>query len=124
MAIDTTSFKTKLDAEVVKLEAELATVGRKNPLIPGDWEATPAVEENSHADENEVADSIEHFEENTAILKQLEIQLGEVRHALDRIANGTFGICEVCNQEIEADRLEANPSARTCKAHINEHPHN
>ncbi len=119
MAIDTQPFKAKLDTELKRLEEELATVGRKNPLVPGDWEATSSVEENSHSDTNEVADSMEHFEENTAILEQLEIQLKEVRHALDRISEGTYGTCEVCGAEIEADRLEANPSARTCKAHMN-----
>ena len=39
--------------------------------------------------------------------------------ALERIEKGTYGICEVGNEEIEEDRLNANPAARTCKAHLN-----
>jgi RNA polymerase-binding transcription factor DksA len=32
---------------------------------------------------------------------------------------GKYGICKVCGEEIEEARLEANPAAETCKAHLN-----
>ena len=121
MTIDTQKYKEKLEAELKRLVEELKTVGVQNPLIPGDWEPIPSSENNSQADENEVADSIDHFEENTAILKQLEIQYNEVRGALEKINNGTYGKCKVCGGEIEEARLDANPAAETCKTHINEH---
>ena len=35
------------------------------------------------------------------------------------IAAGTYGTCEVSGEQIEEDRLEADPAARTCKAHMN-----
>ncbi|MFA7193679.1 MAG: TraR/DksA C4-type zinc finger protein [Candidatus Paceibacterota bacterium] len=112
-------FKELLLAEKTRLEAELATVGRKNPENPDDWEATPSFTEDS-ADLNEFSDSIDNFETNTAILKQLETQYNDVKDALERIENGTYGVCEVSGEEIEEERLEANPSARTCKEHMNE----
>ena len=31
---------------------------------------------------------------------------------------GTYGSCEISGEAIEVERLEANPAARTCKAHI------
>ncbi|MCK5552032.1 MAG: TraR/DksA C4-type zinc finger protein, partial [Deltaproteobacteria bacterium] len=34
--------------------------------------------------------------------------------ALDRIENGTFGICEECEEAIAVKRLEAIPNARYC----------
>ncbi|RPI28874.1 MAG: hypothetical protein EHM61_03580 [Acidobacteria bacterium] len=40
--------------------------------------------------------------------------LRQVDAALERIDHGSFGICEVCQGAIEADRLLANPLARTC----------
>lgn len=112
-------FKELLLAEKTRLEAELATVGRKNPENPDDWEATPSYTEDS-ADLNDFSDSIDNFETNTAILKQLETQYNDVKDALERIENGTYGVCEVSGEQIEEDRLEANPAARTCKAHMNE----
>jgi len=34
--------------------------------------------------------------------------------ALDRIEDGTYGICEICQEEISKDRLDVLPHARFC----------
>jgi RNA polymerase-binding transcription factor len=111
-------FKEKLEAERALLEEELESVGQKNPDNPKDWEATPAVMDTLKADENELADTIEEYEGNTAILKQLETRYNEVLSALKRIDAGTYGVCSVCGKPIEPDRLEANIAADTCKEHL------
>jgi DnaK suppressor protein len=41
-------------------------------------------------------------------------KLMEVDEALDRIENGTFGICEDCGEPIALKRLEVIPDARYC----------
>ena len=112
-------FKDKLLKEKTLLEEELATVGKVNPDNPDDWDATSNKIEVDSADENEVADKIEELEENKAILQQLEPQLNEVKSALQRIEDGSYGICEVSGEPIERERLEANPSARTSIKHMN-----
>ena len=109
-------FKKKLGSEKKLVEDELKTVGRKNPNNAGGWEATPGNIDIDSADENEVADKIEEFEENNSILEQLDKQLIEIDAALETIQLGTFGICTICKKEIETTRLEANPSAKTCIA--------
>jgi RNA polymerase-binding transcription factor DksA len=43
--------------------------------------------------------------------------LDEVRRARQRIAAGTYGICEVCGEPIPEARLEARPWATRCVAH-------
>ena len=111
-------FKEKLEKEKILLEEELGTISRVNPNNPGDWEATTTDIEVDSADENEVADKMEELEENKVILSKLEPQLREVIAALDRIENGTYGICEVSGDSIETERLEANPSARTSIKHM------
>jgi len=116
--MDISFYKKALETELEKVEQELKTVGRRNPKNPADWEATPAVMDIDKADENEVADSIEEYEDHTGILKQLEIRFNEIRVALEQIENGTFGTCSICDNPIEADRLTANPAATTCKAHM------
>lgn len=119
MAIDYKYFKTKLENEKKLLEKELEEVGRRNPDNPGDWEATPPADrDTSQADENTVADAIEDYEDNAAIVRTLEARYNDIKSSLDNIKHGVYGICQVCNKEIEVDRLEANPSARTCKEHI------
>jgi RNA polymerase-binding transcription factor DksA len=118
MTIDYNHFKEKLLKEKAELEAEMAKVGRKDPDNPSTWEAAPADRDVSQADENTVADSIEEFEENSAILNTLDARYKDIKSGLDKIEKGVFGTCQVCGKEIETDRLDANPAARTCKEHM------
>jgi DnaK suppressor protein len=118
MAIDTEHFKKRLEAEMQSLESELEKVGRRNPDNPSDWEAVPNSSESDSADENITADNIEDFEDNKAIVNTLEARYNDVKSGLDKIKHGVYGLCQVCNKEIESDRLEANPAARTCKEHM------
>ncbi len=119
MTIDYKHFEEKLLAEKALLEKEMGVVGRVNPDNPSDWEATPSRDiDTSQADENIVADAIEDLEDNTAIMSTLENRYNDVKSGLDKIKSGTYGLCQVCGKEIEEDRLEANPSARTCKEHL------
>src|SRR5437016_10363065 len=50
---------------------------------------------------------------------QLTALLREVDAALERFESGTYGICEVCHDTVEADRLIANPLERFCLDHLN-----
>ena len=52
------------------------------------------------------------------MLKELEIRYNDIKDALDKIEKNKYGICEVSGEEIEEERLIANPAARTCKAHM------
>ncbi len=117
--IDIKYFKDKLIEELILVEKELNEVGRKNPDNKLDWEAEPASMGEDSADENETADKIEEYEENTAVLKDLEIRYNDIKDALAKIENGTYGVCEVGSEMIEEDRLLANQAARTCKQHMN-----
>lgn len=116
--INTTHFKEKLETELAKVKAELKTVGIEDPASH-DWQASPpSTDDTSSADENEMADRIEEYEDNAGILKELEIQYNEIVAALKRIEAGTYGICEIDGGQIEHERLEANPGATTCMKHM------
>ncbi len=112
-------YKDLLEKEVVELEKQLGTLGRKNPDEKGDWQTTKEEGVVDEADDLDVADSIGQYENNNAVLENLETKLHEVNHALERIKEGKYGVCEVCENDIEDDRLDANPSATTCIAHMN-----
>jgi RNA polymerase-binding transcription factor DksA len=118
--IDTEYFKKKLEKELAVLEAELKTVGHKNPNNPKDWEPSSGEVDVNASDLADIADNIESYESNTAILKPLEKQYNDVKLALNKIKTGKYGICEVSGEPIEIERLEANPAARTSKAHMAE----
>jgi RNA polymerase-binding transcription factor DksA len=53
-------------------------------------------------------------EKDLSILEQIEAELADVEHALRRLDEGTYGICEACGQTIDEARLEALPAARFC----------
>jgi DnaK suppressor protein len=40
--------------------------------------------------------------------------LNKVREALERIDDGSFGICEICGEEISEGRLKARPVTTLC----------
>lgn len=113
-------FKKKLEKEKALLLEELKTIGKVNPANPSEWQPGPVNMDIDTADENEVADKFEEYEENNVILEQLEKQLHGVEDALKKIEEGTYGICEISGEKIEKERLEANPSARTSIKHMRE----
>ncbi|MFA4890173.1 MAG: TraR/DksA C4-type zinc finger protein [Candidatus Paceibacterota bacterium] len=110
-------FKGKLEKRKKDLEEALSHVGQKNPKIAGDWELTMADMNVMTADKNELADAFEQLENRAAIEDKLESQLTFINEALEKIKNGKFGICETGGEQIEEDRLEANPSAKNCIKH-------
>lgn len=113
-------FKAKLEAEKTLLEEELSKLGTRNPSNPSDWVPSKPEGEEFGADKNDNADIIEAEQENNATLNELEGRLNQVARALEKMNAGTYGVCEISGHDIEIDRLEANPAARTCKEHMSE----
>ncbi len=118
--MNTEQFKQKLQSELQTVEQELRTVATQNPKNPQDWEASETKMDvmSAAADPNEAADKQEEYIENRAITDQLEIRYNNIKRALSKIEEGTYGTCEVSGEPIEEDRLEVNPAARTCKEHM------
>ena len=115
---DAAHFEKALTKEKELLERELSSLGARNPSNPSDWVPTKPEGDEFGADRNDNADIIEDMEDNNAALNELEARLNLVEKALEKIDAGTYGLCEVCGEEIEKDRLTANPAAPTCKTHM------
>ena len=49
-----------------------------------------------------------------ALVRQAEEHLLEVDAARERLALGTYGVCEGCAASISPERLEVKPTARVC----------
>lgn len=115
--MDTKKYAARLQEEKEKLENELSRIGRRNPHNAGDFEAIPE-DTGQEADSVDRAELLEAYAENVAILHELELRYTDVTDALIRIEKGTYGTCEVGGERIEKERLDADPAARTCKAHL------
>ncbi len=118
--LDIKYFKGRLEEELALLEEEMGSVAIKDPNNPDNWIAKQPEENISPADANEVADTIDDYESNHAILKDFKIRYKNIKIALEKIENGTYGMCEMEDHPISEERLKAIPSARTCKNHMEE----
>jgi RNA polymerase-binding transcription factor DksA len=60
------------------------------------------------------ADGVIERSIDVVVEDQFTRELAEITRALDRIENGTYGVCEVCGDLIPDERLRAVPWARRC----------
>ena len=68
----------------------------------------------TNPDHTEIAHEYQFRGRNMSILDRLEEQLLDIDRALERIDEGTYGICANCGKPIQAERLEALPWADLC----------
>lgn len=109
-----TKQNTLLGGEKDRLEKDLSRIARENPDIKDDYKATfPDYGRN----QEENAQEEEVYEARRAAEQSLELQLRDVREAIERIESGTYGTCEKCGKEIPEERLHAFPAARHCVEH-------
>jgi sigma-B regulation protein RsbU (phosphoserine phosphatase) len=59
---------------------------------------------------NRLETAMGEFEETSQLMHLLQ----EVDSALERMNGGTYGMCEVCHEPIEEERLVADPCAKNC----------
>ena len=116
---ETGELRTTLENERATLQEELSSHGRAVPLSGGitDWEGSTGGLSGVESDPTDAADSIEELITNVPLVEKLEQRYKEIVSALARMDKGTYDTCEVCGTQISAERLRANPAARTCMQH-------
>ncbi len=101
---------------ILRLHTRL--VSRRDALrkaLGGDFDALQEL----HA-RQEVGDSIDAAvdsanEEISSQLVEIESrELTRIEHALERMENGVYGLCEYCNERIAVARLNALPYTNSC----------
>jgi DnaK suppressor protein len=104
MTAEFSSIRRRLEAEQERLSEELeasSLVARRR-------------ERGSYSEGGEFASAIIEVEKGLTIEKRIQDQLADVKHALDKLDQGTYGLCDICGQPIEPARLEALPHASLC----------
>lgn len=102
-------LRAALDGEKALLEEELSEHGRK---VGDDWTGTATGFNENEPDEIDGADKMEELNINVALVEELEKRYKEINAALKRMDAGTYGLTE-SGDEIDIDRLRANPAATT-----------
>ena len=116
--LDKKKIKEKLEKERDILLDQIRDIGKLNPET-NEWEAIPEELSSRESDQNDMADRFEDFEARSVMIKALESRLNNILGALKGLNKESFGRCEVCKKDIEMDRMEVNPAAKTCKKHLN-----
>jgi DnaK suppressor protein len=63
--------------------------------------------------EEEATETLE-LEKRLTLENRIRQELAKVEHALEKIENGTYGLCDNCGKPIPPQRLEALPQANLC----------
>ena len=97
-------FKNALEEKKIKIENNLNSTS----LEMNEMRRNELKDEGDHA-----AMSLETAVDN-AILGQQSKELAEIELALGKIDNNLYGICEMCEEEINIERLKVKIFARYC----------
>jgi DnaK suppressor protein len=78
------------------------------------------VAEEDLSDETDLASSLIQQQLNCTIRDREYAKLRRIDYALEKIADGSYGHCEECEEEIGMKRLENQPWADLCITHAEE----
>ena len=105
------ALKDRLTQERTRLRTEI-----RDELMESDQESYADLAGQVHdAGDESVADLL--ADANVTTISRLIMELREVEAALDRMNEGSYGLCQDCGEEIPLARLEVYPTARRCLEH-------
>lgn len=105
------TLEDKLIAEKAKLEVELGGFAQRNPRNTDDFNADfPQLGDKEDENASEVAE----YSKDLTVERTLEASLRDVKKALERIHDGTYGTCKYCSKTIDEKRLMARPTSTSC----------
>jgi DnaK suppressor protein len=102
--------RSKVAKELLQVSRWVGTL--RGESRPQEWEA--AGDNTPLSEAADAAQVIEERETGTQLLDWLVGRSVELRDALRRIDDGTYGVCEACDQFIHPERLLALPEAPLC----------
>ena len=100
-----------------RLRDERERAARLLAALTRDFDGIVEASADSNADdEHDPEGSTIAFERSqvSTMVEQTRARLTDVDAAIDRLAQGAYGVCERCGAPIPEARLEARPVARTC----------
>lgn len=62
----------------------------------------------------EAASQVTEIDQRLAKIRRMEHQIADIEHALEKISQGTYGLCDKCGKPIAAERLKVIPQACLC----------
>lgn len=106
--MDTAAIRARVEERATELRAELAVLTK----VTRDPSATIGFGKRVGEGTNEAISRIERVGQAEALTATLE----DVDRALEKLDEGTYGICDVCGALIPQERLDARPWTSLCVA--------
>lgn len=104
-------LKAKLEEKKQSLISQLGNIGQRAEGAEINFDSTfPQYGDSLEDSASEVAD----YTKNLSLERDLEKELKDVEKALKQMAEGGYGICGYCGQEIELERLMVRPESGSC----------
>jgi RNA polymerase-binding protein DksA len=108
--IDTSRMKEALETERARVVAAIENLKNENPGTVEDETGDETYDQHPA----DVATAMHDRELDYGITENEQQLLEEIDAALQRIEEGTYGICTNCGKPIQPERLEALPWAQLC----------
>lgn len=105
---DVTHFRDLLLTERARLEEEREQIRSRSGSVDG---ALPEEGEGGDEDTADLASAMMDKEMDLSVEDEIEDLLGQVAHALRKLEDGTYGICDMSGERISKGRLELIPWA-------------
>jgi DnaK suppressor protein len=105
---------TKVNQIRAYLEAERKRIGEELAISKGSQSIDDRREGSPFGKREEEATESMELEKRLALENRLQLMLTEVEKAIQKLDNGTYGLCDMCNAQIDPARMEALPQAILC----------
>ena len=100
-------LRATLEEEKKNVNARIAELSAQDPFSDPD-------RLNDNAASDSEANEESSHDRFTALVEELTMSVTAIDGALQRISDGTYGICQNCKKTIDIDRLKIVPSATMC----------
>ena len=101
VARDAARERRRLEEELAEAYEELALIQLK-------------LEDKGDFGLGEGASTAYEWEMNLSLRQSAEAKISSIKAAINRLERGLYGICQVCGQPIDPDRLEILPDTTLC----------
>lgn len=100
--------REQLEIEHKRLADELAQLQNNKSSAEERREGSPFGKR-----EEEATETLE-LEKRLVLENRIRQEMASVEHAMEKIEQGTYGLCDNCGKPIDPERLEALPQASLC----------
>ncbi len=108
----------KLDEDLAReenvIENQLSSIAKRNPGVDDDLITKVPNYDDDERDEDDYAHEVADYDRNSAIVRELESRLRDIKKTREKIKGNIYGKCEACSSDINPERLKVMPIASLC----------